>query len=65
MTVYLVAFSDELILHRWILHGKDDGCVPVQCSLDFAAVVDKASSSSDFILDVIDDEPSYHGFDAT
>lgn len=48
-----------------MLHGKDDIGVPARCSIHFADEVNKAPVRSDLILDVIDDEPSYHGFDAT
>lgn len=54
-----------LNIRRWILHGKDDTAVPVQGSIDFSDEAKKASERSYMILDVVDDEPSEHGFDST
>lgn len=66
MSVTTLCFAQHtLTVPRWILHGKDDNAVPAQGSIEFAEEVSRAKLRSDLILDVIDNEPSEHGFDAT
>ncbi|KAK4948601.1 hypothetical protein LTR10_012605 [Elasticomyces elasticus] len=57
--------TDGLPLKVWILQGKDDTGVPPEGSIAFEKAVMRNSWSTELTLDVIDDEPSEHGFDRT
>lgn len=54
-----------LNITRWILQGKDDTGVPAEGAIAFARELDKSAATIDCKLDIIDDEPSEHGFDRT
>jgi hypothetical protein len=47
------------------LQGKDDTGVPAEGSIAFTNAVKSSPSSTQIILDVVDSEPSEHGFDST
>ncbi|GAM91518.1 hypothetical protein ANO11243_095700 [Dothideomycetidae sp. 11243] len=47
----------------WILHGQEDSGVPLQGSVDFAKEIERSPWDAELVLDIVDDQPSEHGFD--